>query len=170
MSARGWRVTGLAALGADVDIAAVSPAEQAYGFEVKYVGHATSEFLVEVDALANPAGGGGAVSMVNDAANYLLFRVYEAAKQLQNYGQRNGVAVAIEQRTWARLQRNAAVSWEAPAFLGASDRWNAFLERQRARYGNFEAEMAEIVPRLDRLCIMRVTGSHEYVLELCRRR
>ena len=78
---QGWIVSGLEALREGPDIEAYANEGQATAFEVKFIGTEHDDFVTILERLVGqPAG--GPVSPY-DAANYLLFRVYEAAKQLQ---------------------------------------------------------------------------------------
>lgn len=164
---RGWRVTGLEALGDDADIVAVSPLGRPCSFEVKYIGQESADFQQVLQALAGSmvAEPGG----VYEPANYLLFRVYEAARRPWPSGRGRVVAVVISELAWRAFAlplRNHWISWGAPAFLKTDEAdWHAFLKGQRTRYPDLEADMARVVPSLDQLWIMRVTGHHEYVLE-----
>lgn len=166
MATQRWRVIGLEALGAAADIVAESLSGRTYSLEVKYIGQNTSDFLRVMEALAGRAAFDTAP--VYSPPNYLLFRVYEAARRLSRCQGPRAVVVVINALAWhsfALPLRNHWIRWEAPVFLPPDDDWTAFLNGQRARYPNLEAEMATLVPSLDQLWIMRVTGEYEYSLE-----
>jgi hypothetical protein len=104
----GWTVSALEALGGPADIVAESPAHDSCSFEVKYIGWQTDAFLRVVDALAG-ADDGGAIPVLGGvpldfltAANYLLFRMYEAARRLRHC---SGTRIAAAGRTVDPVER-----------------------------------------------------------------
>ena len=102
---------------------------------MKFIGTEDDDFCMILRSLAGlPAV--GSVSP-QSAANYLLFRVYEAAKQLQR-ATPPGIAVAIiEDLTWWRFDfplKNNYIDWRRPGFLPADSVWELFVDKQRRRY------------------------------------
>jgi hypothetical protein len=168
--AHGWRVTGLEALGGNADILADSPSGEPCSFEVKYMGQDTGDFRQVLEA----AAGRPAADSVPIYAplNYLLFRVYEAARRLQASQRRRVVVVVISTLAWHHFDLPLGkqwIKWDSPTFLPADGNWAIFLDKQRSRYPDLEPEMAIMIPSLDRLWIMQMSGEYEYSLELDRR-
>jgi hypothetical protein len=162
---RGFRIKALEALGGAADIVAESPALGACSFEVKYIRQETDDFREVVRALAGEPSG-GAVSPYA-AANYLLFRVYEAARHLRGCEGAPVVAIVIDASTWRRFElplKDGWIQWNAPAFLPAPDGWEQFLADQRRRYPHLDSELAAVVSSAS-LWVLRVTEDYDYILE-----
>lgn len=74
-----WKICNLEAAGGPVDIQAVDSAGKTFGFEVKFIGTEDGDF----EAMAQAENGiSGGPKDLPSTSNYLLFRAYEAAKQL----------------------------------------------------------------------------------------
>jgi hypothetical protein len=162
---RDFRITALEALGGKADIVAESPIRGACSFEVKYIGQETNDFREVVRALAGEPSA-GAISPYS-AANYLLFRVYEAARRLQGCEGTPVVAVVIDALSWHRFQlplRDGWIQWNAPVFLQAPDEWSQFLLAQRRRYPELDTELAAVISSVS-LWVLRATDDYDYVLE-----
>jgi Holliday junction resolvase-like predicted endonuclease len=162
----GWSITALEALGGEADIVAVSPGGHLCSFEVKYIGRDNTQFGNELAALT-VGDGGGAISR-HAAANYLLFRVYEAARRLRDCANIRVAAIVVDALTWHRFRRplrDGLIAWEAPAFLQAPPEWNDFLATQRPRYPNVDNELAAMVSSLNELWVLTLTEGYEFVLE-----
>lgn len=162
-----WTVRGLEALGGDTDIIAESPAQGNCAFEVKYIGWQTHDFLRVVEALAGGNGDGGAVPVLRGvpcyfftAANYFLFRVYEAARQLRQREGARIAAVIIDAMSWRRFAKpldEQWIAWNEAQFLDASDDWTEFLHNQRDRYPELATELTPVISSLNHLWVFRLT-------------
>lgn len=163
---RGWTVTGLEALGAHADVVALSPENTLYSLEVKYIGQETDHFQTVLRALAGqPAAG---VGSPYGAVNYLLFRVYEAARRLQLSSTSRIAVVVIDALAWHAFEAQLEdrwVRWNQPAFLAADGEWAQFLQSQRARYPHIDADLSDVVRTLDRIWVLRMDSQYECVLE-----
>jgi len=162
----GWSITGLEALAGGADIVAVSSGGHLYSFEVKYIGRDNTQFRDELAALT-VGDGGGAISPYA-AANYLLFRVYEAARRLRNCANTRVAAIVVDALTWHRFRTpllDGWIAWKAPTFLQAPPEWNDFLETQRPRYPNVDNELAAMVSSLSEVWVLTLTEGYEFVLE-----
>jgi len=165
MADRDFRITGLEALGDDADIVAESPSRRLCSFEVKYIGRETNDFREVMRSLAGEPSG-EPISPYT-AANYLLFRIYEAARRLQGCRGAPVVAVAIDALSWHRFQvplRGGWINWNAPGFLQAPDEWHQFLLAQRRRYPDLDVELGAVISRVS-LWVLRATDDYDYVLE-----
>ncbi len=170
---QGWTVRALEALGGDADIVAESPTRDRCSFEVKYIGRQTNDFLRVIEALAG-GDDGGAIPVLGGvpyyfltAANYLLFRVYEAARCLRHCPGTRIAAVVVDALSWRRFARPLEerwIQWNAPAFLEASDEWAEFLRTQRRHRPELDGELTPAVSSLNRLWVFRL-AEYECVLE-----
>jgi hypothetical protein len=76
----GWKIVGLEALRTGSDIEAETHDAVRGGFEVKLIGTEDTDFKLILQSLAGKIVADSVSPYA--AVNYLLFRVYEAAKQL----------------------------------------------------------------------------------------
>jgi len=93
---------------------------------VKYLGRDDTDYMAIVESL-----GSSTVVQTEDlcgAVNYVLFRAYEAAKQLQRVEGHRIVLYVVDDLTWHKIQvqlKNGWVDWSNPRFFDASERWRA---------------------------------------------
>lgn len=165
LTRRGWRVTNLEALGAPTDIQATWLFGQRHTFEVKYFGQGTDDF--ELILRSVKAGEPIADSLpVMAPPNYLLFRVYQAAKHLVAVPRPRIVILVIDEQTWANFHlplRHNWINWTTPAFLGDEPGWRKFMEETvRPQYPNIEADLAPALSELDAVWILRLRPGYVY--------
>ena len=167
LSARGWRVIDLEARGAPVDLIAESPDDGSrWGIEVKRIGQDDPQFEMILQSLQGPAGG---PLPVYAPPNYLQFRAYEAAKQLQAVPLRRLVVIVIDQTTWHSFQLaldHHWIDWHNAAFLGAEPGWEAFIVKAERRQPNLRAELRPMLRTIDSLWIVRQTYDFEFLVEV----
>ena len=163
---QGWTVSGLEAQREGPDIEAYANEGQTTAFEVKLIGTEHDDFVTILESLAGqPAG--GPVSP-HDAANYLLFRVYEAAKQLQRSAYNRVAVVVVEALTWFRFQiqlKHGWINWANPSFL-SSHTWEGFLARQRTRYPSLPDDLHPALQSLNAVWIVKQSEGYRYHREL----
>lgn len=82
LESQGWTISGLTAFGAKSDIIAYTDGEAKTAFEVKFIGREGEDFVLMLNSQSGTQPTGRWVSRYS-SANFLLFRAYEAAKQLQ---------------------------------------------------------------------------------------
>ncbi|KAF0208902.1 MAG: hypothetical protein FD171_543 [Actinobacteria bacterium] len=165
---QGWRVENLEALGADSDIEAMAPNEVvATSFEVKLIGVEDTDFECIVRSLAGSPAGHHASPY--DAANYLLFRAYEAAVQLRrNERGRRIVVVVVDDMAWPEFEvqiREGWIDWSRPGFL-RGDHLSDFLAGQLSRYPELLSNLADTLHAVDELWILRREDGYRHVCEL----
>lgn len=107
-------------------------------FEVKYIGLEDDDFLNLVKSI-NGQTTAHSISPYTPA-NFLLLRVYEAAKQLEKYQQsgNKNVVVVFDEIAWQRFQiplnDNYVDFWKEPNFLPAGDsKWDDFYSREKEK-------------------------------------
>lgn len=99
-----------------------------------------------------------------DAADYILFRVYEAAKQLQGIGCDRTAVVVVEGQTWFRFQLQLSdgwIDWANPRFFSA-DVGEGFLAKQRKRYPNLLDDLTPALRSLNAIWIFRKSEGFQY--------
>jgi hypothetical protein len=115
------------------------------------------------------SGFGGGMGSLNGAANYLLFRVYEAAKQLEGSASRTTAVVVIDALAWGDFEhqiRNGRIDWHAPVYRNAGAEWEEFLRLQARRYPLVERDLQPTLARLGSLVVLRRGNRYEYTSEL----
>jgi len=164
---RAWKIVGLEALRKGSDIEAESNDGLLSGFEVKLIGTEDTDFQMILQSLAGKVVA-DSVSPYT-ALNYLLFRVYEAAKQLARVKNGRRIAVVIvNELTWWRFEvqlRNGWIDWTEPRFLGDDPAWGKFLERQQLTYIDLPADLPQALSKIDGVWIARELQDYEYRLE-----
>lgn len=152
----GWTIDGLEALGAASDIEATPPADATkITCEVKLIGVEDADFSMIVD-------GFNGVSTTRTyspyaAANYLIFKAYEAAHQLLHVGSRRVAIVVVEGLSWHKFEAQLQgrwIDWAEPKFVDSHD-WDAFMEKQQSRYPHLAADLVETLHGVDALWILK---------------
>ena len=94
-------IVGLEALRKGSDIETISKNGQANAFEVKFIGMEDGDFTM----LLRSMGGYPAVGAISvyQPINYLLFRVYEAARQLEATNNSKNAVIVIDEISWHRF-------------------------------------------------------------------
>jgi hypothetical protein len=161
----GWTILGLEALGSGCDVEARSREGATTAFEIKSIGTEDCDFQMILAAIAGePAG--GSVSPYT-AINYLLFRIFEAARQLQAAHGRRIAVILVEDLTWWRFDvqlKNNWIDWHNPIFVRGDAEWSAFLESQKERYPGLPA-VASAIRALDGVWIVRQSSGYDHDLE-----
>jgi hypothetical protein len=131
---------------------------------VKFFGQEDQDFLVLLNAMQNGPSG-GAISLP-EPVNYLLFRVYEAARQLRQATGKRTAIVVIDEIGWHRFDmqlKHDWIDWTNPQFLGHSCEWERLLSLQKQPTG-LPAILGATIRELDRLQIFRQDHAFEFQL------
>lgn len=163
LGSQGWTITELEAFREGSDATAVPPCEGETDVEIKMVGTEDADFESIVQSLA----GQPSVRRQSPyaAVNYLLFRVYEAAVQLQRFGRRRAAVVVISD--WDRFQiqlEGGWVNWRTPHFTEQDEE---LLPTLKARYPDLVSESAlcDALNQIDALFLLKRASGYEYQLE-----
>jgi len=164
---RSWRITSLDAFQEGPDIAAEHGTQGAASFEVKAVGQEDADFAAIVASLHGPPTVD--TKDLYAAANYLTFRAYEAAKQLQQFGRRRIVVLVVNETTWHNVEfqlRGHWIDWrKAKLFDAKSTSWKKFIDGQRERYPNLDAELTTVIGSLDEVWILKLSYGYKLSME-----
>ena len=163
LESRGWTIVGLEALRQGPDIEGNWHSGVVTAFEVKSIGSQDIDFDMVVRSMAE----GPAAYTVSPyaAINYLLFRLYEASKQLARYNGRRVAVVVIEDLTWSRFQtqlENRWIDWNNPKFFEKDLEWEAFIKTQQSRYPNLYSELQSMVGQIHEASVIRRKYGYEY--------
>lgn len=145
-----YAIEGLEALREGPDIEATSADGLSTAFEVKYIGLEDGDFQLRIDCDA------GRTVSVPGPINYLIFRIYEAAKQLQRAHANRTAAVIIDYDAWFRFELGfGSINWKNPEFLAAAgEQWDAFIAKQNEKYPQLTNELAETICSLDSIWVI----------------
>lgn len=164
LESKGYTITGLEALRKGPDIEGQIDGRPT-AFEVKSVGTEDDDFATMVESLAS--GPTGVAVSPYDAANYLLFRAYEAAKQLQRHAVDRIAVLVIDEVTWHRFEmqlRSGWINWIDAEFFPGHD-WPRFMELQRTRYPDLAADLRPALGTLNAVWIFKQTDDFQYIRE-----
>jgi hypothetical protein len=159
-------IVGLEVLREGPDVEAQDELGLATAFEVKAIGIEHNDFEMILRGMAEPSVVGPISPYA--AINYLLFRTYEAAKQLAHFEGSRITVVVISDLNWHRFDwqlDNRWIDWDNPAFLSADSTWEAFLQSQVKRYPEIRTEVASVVTAIDAVWVMKRSYGYEYSLE-----
>lgn len=101
------------------------------------------------------------------AINYLLFRVYEASKQLVGFNGHRIAVLIIDDLTWSRFDiqlENGWIDWTNPVFFEKDSEWDSFIKTQRSRYPNLCSELPSVVGQIHKAWIIRREYGYQYKL------
>ncbi len=162
----GWTIIGLEALREGPDIEATSASGVDTAFEVKAIGTEDGDFEIMLRSLEHGPSG-GAFSLYS-AINYLLLRVYEAAKQLAQYDGRRIAVVVIDDVTWWRFSlqlKQSWIDWASPSFFDNDTPTKTYLEDLESRFPEILTDVAPAVAEIAAVWIIRRSDGFEYNLE-----
>ncbi|MEZ5288274.1 MAG: hypothetical protein R2712_26430, partial [Vicinamibacterales bacterium] len=153
---QGWVITGLEALRPGPDIQAHGPAGNEHAFEIKFIGAEDADVSQVVEAI----GGASPADVVSPyaAANYLLFRAFEAARQLGARRDARVCILVVDNTAWWRFDcvvANDWIDWSAPVFLEADDTWAKFMGVKLRSHPTLLAELKEQIRALDAVWLLR---------------
>jgi hypothetical protein len=164
-------VTGLEAIRPGPDFEATDSDGSTSAIEVKFIGASDEEFATLVQAM-NGSNWIPEMASAPLGVNYLLFRVYEAAKQLEPVTGRRTAAVLVDDLTWginfdAQIRHNW-IDWSDPRFLPrAGEKWDAFIEHQQeTRFPDLLSDLGATVRSLTSVMVMRRSYGYRYHREL----
>lgn len=163
LESRGWTIEGLEAFREGPDIEARIDSGVVTAFEVKFIGSEDEDFLLVLNSLRGRSAARS--SSPYAAANYLLFRAYEAAKQLKRTALRRIAVLVVHEQTWYRFDlqlKQDWIDWCNPAFFQGDPQWEEFLKERRERYPQLEGEMRQALRDLDAIWILRLSDPWEY--------
>ncbi|PKM42289.1 MAG: hypothetical protein CVV03_10220 [Firmicutes bacterium HGW-Firmicutes-8] len=172
LESQGWTVSELEALQEGPDIGAKRTERRDTAFEVKFIGKEDFDFekLLESIKDEEKEGAGGWSASPYVAANYLLFRAYEAAKQLKKttYDRIAVLVISENDHTWFRFHdqiKNNWIDWTNPTYFSGDDKWEEFLTRQKTRYPNLKDDLK---PTLESLNAVWILGhsNHQFNLKV----
>jgi hypothetical protein len=165
-----WTIEHLEALSGQFDIEAKSPDNISYAIEVKYIGQEDIRYKEMVRSLSSGNAIGGSWS-VYDGYNFILFKAYEAAKQLLNCDKERLGFIIISNIAWDFVEVPIKDKWfyNRPfIFSGsASSEWNDFLrdKKKENKFSNIESDLDKIIGQIKELWIIEEENYLNYLLQ-----
>ena len=153
-----WQISNLEMYGGQFDIEGLDNDQIATALEVKFL--AQREVLFELNRASFVSSTSGWLGMYSPM-DYLIFRLYEAARQLQN-ARTNRIAVAIvsdyDVSYKIPLSENW-IDWKNPAFLKRDSEIQKFLSTQYEKNPNLDADLKTFITGLSEIWILRYNDS-----------
>ena len=148
----GWRIESLEAHGGPADVVATCPAGKSFTFEVKYLGKDEILFDLDVKALSGSGHSGDWIS-VYSPIDYMLFRVFEAARQLAFSGSPIVVVLILaEYDTYFVIPISEHwIDWRNPKFFRKEVDIEDFLIKKYASNPDLDHEMKHHISRIDQI-------------------
>ena len=150
----GWEISSLEAYGGAFDVSAVSPAGQVVDFEIKFLAQREVVFELNRASFQSPVAGWlGMYSPID----YLLFRIYEAARQLaRSNSTRIAVAIVKDYQVSYKIPLTENwIDWTNPTFLRRDSEIDAFLARQYEINQNLDIDLRRAIAEVDEVWILK---------------
>jgi hypothetical protein len=159
IESQGWKIMNLEALGGLFDIEAISPQGKCCAIEVKYIGEEDCRFEESIKSLMSGEAVSGGLNHY-DGYNFILFKAYEATKQLSNFKGDRYVFIVISNLDWGFLDIAIKDNWlqQYPSKFTdlASSKWENFLSKKKnqKKYQNIDTEINEVLNQIKELWII----------------
>jgi len=166
LESQDWTISSLEALREGPDIEAYVNDDRTTAFEVKFIGTEDDDFNQIVKSLAKNRAVGKSASLY-DPVDYLLFRCYEAAKQLEKYSCDRIAIIIIDESVWSarfalQVKKNW-IDWAHPTFFLVHD-FEEFLKSQ-PYYPKVINELQPVLARLNAIWILTRSAHYQYRCE-----
>jgi len=159
-----WQILNLELYGGQFDVEGLDNNQGATAFEIKFLGQREVVFeLIRASFKNATAGSLGVYSPVD----YLIFRVYEAARQLQSANtHRIAVVVVSDYDVSYKIPLSEGwVDWANPSFLKRDPEIQNFLGCQYTKNPNLDADLKIFITGLNEIWIMSYKGAFDLKLE-----
>lgn len=159
-----WQISNLEMYGGEFDIEGSDNDHIPTAFEVKFLAQREVLFELNRASFMNPIAGRPGIYSPMD---YLLFRLYEAARQLQNT-RTNRIAIAVVSDydvSYKIPLSEGWIDWNNPSFLKRDSEIHAFLLTQYKRNPNLDAEIKTFLTGLSEIWILRYKEGGSFELK-----
>lgn len=167
IESKGWQINNLEALNGSFDIEAISPQGSNSAIEVKYIGEEDWQFELN---LKSEQSGEAVAKVFNDynGYNYILFRTYEAAKQLENFSGDRYVFIVISSLTWGNSSMAIECDWiRHPLHFFEFSKWKDNVSdcfaKSINKYPNIEKKINKVLNQIKELWIIK-SDAWEYTI------
>ena len=152
------------------DIEATSPNKISYAIEVKYIGIQDYRYNEIIKSLESDDVGG--CFNLYDGYNYILFKAFEAAKQLSAFSSNRLVMIVASSLDWDFLKIPIKDKWIYDRPYGfspsSSKQWSRFLEgkkKKEKRFSNIEGEIDSVISGLKEWWVLREEERFNFLFE-----
>jgi len=148
----GWNIGTLEAHGAEVDVEATSTNGDSCSFEVKHLGQEEVLFNLGVGALQTNGVSVGSIP-VYSPVDYMLYRIYEAARQLKKVPNRKIVVVILTDfdTYYKHPIEEGWIDWKAPRFLQRDEDIAVFLDAKYMENPALDDDMRRDISQMDEI-------------------
>lgn len=158
----GWELEGLEVYGGNFDVEASKSESSRAAFEVKYLAEQELLFEIGVAALKSPDGVAVGRPSFYSPIDYLRFRLFQSAKQLERSPNRR-IAVAIIEDS--ALSSHPLLSeyqlWTRPKLFLEDDDIIPLIEKEKKEIPDLESEIARKIQDLDEIWIFCVGNNFD---------
>lgn len=158
----GWEISDLEAFGEESpDIEAKSANGDLTAFEVKFIGQDDRGFTTVLQGFREGIAYEGRSPYL--AANYLLYRVYQSAKQLQAARATTRIALIVidgpTEHTFKIQLKDGWIDWKNPTFM---DGYDQFIEGERKENSNLDAELKKVLGSINDVWILKRASDNQF--------
>lgn len=148
----GWNINGLEAHGENVDVLATPTNGDSCSFEIKHLGQEEILFDLGVEALQTNGTSAGFIS-VYSPVDYMLYRIYEAARQLEKVPNRKIVVMILTDFDiyYERPIQEEWIDWKAPVFFRRDNDITAFLDAKYKENPSLNNDMKHYISQIDEI-------------------
>lgn len=166
LESKGYRIVALDAVERGLSDAVVERERKRQSLEVKYLGQDDDTFEAIVESLKT--GPTPQTGDLKGSINYVVFRIYEAAKQLQATAKEGRhVAFVIDDLTLhtVGLQlKNNWINWsDAKLYNDAGEKAKAFVDEKRKEYPDLDKELAAVIRELEWITFIKIVDGFKLV-------
>ena len=159
-----WQISNLEMYGGKFDIEGSDNDHIPTTFEVKFLAQREALFELNRTSFMNSVAGRPGVYSPMD---YLLFRLYEAARQLQStHTNRIAIAVVSDYDVSYKIPLSEGwIDWNNPSFLKRDPEILQFLQKEYEKNENLDTDIIKLLTGLSEIWILRYKDSFELQLE-----
>lgn len=166
LESQSHKIVGLEAIRKGPDIETLSNQQGATAFEVKFLGVEDGDFRVLLNSMSgHPAGRALSPYM---SINYMLLRLYEAARQLRKAIGRKTAVIVIDELSWFRFDmqiKDNWVDWRNPGVIGLDENnWRPLLALLRDA-SDLPSGLGPTIRELDSVQIFTLDSAFEFRLK-----
>lgn len=164
LESRQWQISNLEMYGGQFDIEGLDNDHVATIFEVKFLAQREVLFELNRSSFTKPTANWLGVYSPID---YLLFRLYEAARKLRDTREKRiAVAIVSDYDVSYKIPLSKEwIDWKNPKFLKRDSEIQIFLSDQYSKNQNLDAELKNFINGLSEIWILRYKDSFELQLE-----
>jgi hypothetical protein len=162
LESQGWQIKAMEAFGGVCDVEATSLDGKLVAFEVKSIGHDEQLFDLEVEAFAGDGVSCDAIDLYGPL-NYLIFRVYEAAKQLvkiDTEATHKSIVIILEdyEMNYEIPLKEDWVNWSNPEFLAIKGGAATFLQEKRSKNPTLDQDIKTYICNINQIWFFKSTS------------